>query len=267
MASKKYTLLAAMLVFLQLAGTAQTKTDWGWDWKDSSKVPTKSLPQYNEFLNNQFPYPPKPRNAWELGISVGNAFILGERPIFAKNQFGGSYTGGLVAGLSLRKALGHVMSVRGTLNWSTTSIPSYNTVANKQVATKNNTLMGSVDAIFSLNTASHYRGNPKVNLYVLGGYSLIATQFKVRQANGDYRLAYYNKSQTAGMIQDLTLIHGANFGGGFAFKLSNKINLGVEQVFTAPLFGNDFLDGNKVGLSKGDMYSYSTIRLNINLGN
>ena len=45
MAIKKYTLLLAVLVMLQLTGNAQTQTDWGWDWKDSSKVPTKSIPQ------------------------------------------------------------------------------------------------------------------------------------------------------------------------------------------------------------------------------
>jgi len=63
MASKKYTLLAVMLVMLQLGSMAQTSTNWGWDWKDSSKVPTKSIPQYNEFLNNQYPYPAKPKKS------------------------------------------------------------------------------------------------------------------------------------------------------------------------------------------------------------
>jgi len=264
MASKKYTLVAAMLVLFQVAGMAQSKTDWGWDWKDSSKVPTKKLPQYNEFLNNQYPYPPMPRNAWELGVSVGNAFILGDRPVFVKNPAtGGNYTGGLVVGLSLRKALGHVVSVRGTLNYSMTSIPSYKTM----VATKNTTWMGSLSGIFSLNTASHYRGNPKFNLYLVGGYSLIATEYKTRATNGSYNLSYYNKSQTAGKLGDLTLIHGVNYGAGMAFKVSPKFNIGLEQVFTAPIFGNDYLDGYKSPFGAGDMFSYSTIRFNFNIGN
>lgn len=267
MASKKYTLLAIVLVFFQLTSNAQTKTDWGWDWKDSSKVPTKSIPQYNEFLNNQFPYPPKPRNAWELGLSVGTGVIVGDRPLFVKNASGNRYDGGIVAGISLRKAIGHVFSVRGSAYYSTTSIPSYISPGKNFVAVKNNTVMANLDGIFSFNALSHYRGNPKSDFYVLGGYTLIATQFKTRRANGDYRLAYFNQSETAGTIQDLTLIHAVDFGAGMSLKISPKFNIGIEQKFVAPMFGNDYLDGYKASLSRGDMYSYSTIRFNFNLGN
>jgi hypothetical protein len=54
MASKKYILVMALIVLLQSVGIAQT--DWGWDWKDTSKISVKNLPQHNEFLNNQYPY-------------------------------------------------------------------------------------------------------------------------------------------------------------------------------------------------------------------
>ena len=267
MASKKYTLLVAVLVFFQLASSAQTKTDWGWDWKDSSKVPTKSMPQYNEFLNNQFPYPPKPRNAWELGFSFGSGVIIGDVPFFVKNAFGNSYNGGLVGGLSLRKAIGHVVSLRGSLNYSAVSIPSFRAPGQNIGAVKNHTAMGSMDVLFSLNSFSYYRGNPKTDIYLLGGYSLIATQIKRRNAAGDYRLAYFDRTETAGDIQDLTLIHAFSYGGGIAFKISPKFNIGFEQKFTAPIYGNDNLDGFKASLSRGDLISYSTIRFNFNLGN
>ncbi|MBC7721184.1 MAG: hypothetical protein H7068_04120 [Pedobacter sp.] len=270
MASKKYTLLAAVLVFFQLTSIAQTKTDWGWDWKDSSKVPTKSIPQYNEFLNNQFPYPPKPKSAWELGLSVGNGLIVGDRPLFVKNSFDHNYLGGITAGLSLRKAVGHVLSLRASANYTTVTIPSYkaNTSNNLPFSTvKNNSVSASFDALFSLNAASYYRGNPKTDWYLLAGYSLIATQIKTYQ-NGSYRLANFPDQKTAGTIQDLTLIHGFDFGTGVAFKISPKFNIGLEQKFTAPVFGNDYLDGYKVpGSKNGDIFSYSTIRLNFNLGN
>ena len=148
MASKKYiSLFAAMFVLFQSIGLAQTSTDWGWDWKDSSKVPTKRIPQYNEFLNNQYPYPAKPRDQWELGLSAGSSFILGDRAILA-----GGYNGGIVGGISLRKSISHVFSIRGAYNGSIVSIPSSKTT----VWAKNYTHMGSIDAIASLNSMSHY---------------------------------------------------------------------------------------------------------------
>ncbi len=267
MASKKYTLLAVVLVFFQLASNAQTKTDWGWDWKDSSKIPTKSIPQYNEFLNNQFPYPPKPRNAWELGLSIGNGIVIGDRPLFTKNAFGSNYNGGVVGALSLRKALGHVVSLRGSIYYSVISIPGISNFGRSIPSVRVHTASASIDAIFSLNALSYYRGNPKSDFYVLGGYTMLATQYKSRQSNGDYTLSYFNKSQTAGQIQDLTLIHAVDFGGGMSFKVSPKFNIGIEQKFVSPMLGNDYIDGYKVAFSRGDMFSYSTIRFNFNLGN
>ena len=71
MASKKNVLLMALLMIVfNTVSFAQTSTDWGWDWKDSSKVSTRHIPQYNEFLNNQYPYPAQPRDQWELGIGL-----------------------------------------------------------------------------------------------------------------------------------------------------------------------------------------------------
>ena len=98
MASKKYILVAALIVLIQSVGLAQT--DWGWDWKDTSKVSVKNLPQHNEFLNNQYPYPAMPRNQWELGFSLGNSRIIGEVA---------NYKFGYGAGISLRKALNNMI--------------------------------------------------------------------------------------------------------------------------------------------------------------
>ncbi|TAH13395.1 MAG: hypothetical protein EAZ12_01630, partial [Sphingobacteriia bacterium] len=101
MNTRKILLTVALAIFAQVSIFAQT--DWGWDWKDSSKIANKDLPQFNEFLNNQYPYPAKPRNQWELGFGVGPSFILGD--VNSKIGYGAS--------ISMRKALGHVFSFRG----------------------------------------------------------------------------------------------------------------------------------------------------------
>ena len=100
MASKKFAFIFGLISLFFSA--AQAQSDAGYDWRDSSKIPTKRLPQHSEFANNNYPYPAKPRSKWELGFSVGNAMILGD--IAAKPSIGG--------GVSLRKALSHTFSFR-----------------------------------------------------------------------------------------------------------------------------------------------------------
>jgi OmpA-OmpF porin, OOP family len=259
MASKKYTLLLAVLVMLQIAGNAQTKTDWGWDWKDSSKVPTKSIPQYNEFLNNQFPYPPKPRSAWELSLVAGSSIVLGDRKIFVKNAAGNNYNGGFALGASLRKSLGHVTSLRGSLTYANIQIPS----APGFTYVKVSNFVGSFDAVFSLNSLSHYRANPKTDIYVFAGLSVIASKYKNGTSGAD---GTFPESQTLGKIGKYAVLGAYDLGAGMSFKISPKFNIGFEQKFVVPTLGNDYLDGNKAG-SFGDVLSYSTLRFNFNLGN
>lgn len=98
MASKKYTLLVGALCFLITNLSAQS-----YDWKDSSLIPKKSQSQHSEFLQNQYPFPAKPRNQWEVGLSVGNVFISGDVNTRIPNWGWGAH---------VRKAMGYVFSMR-----------------------------------------------------------------------------------------------------------------------------------------------------------
>ncbi len=125
MASKKYTLLlgALCLLFTNLYGQ--------YDWKDSSLIPKNGKSQQSEFLQNQYPFPAKPRNQWEIGLSVGNVAISGD--VSARvPQIGW--------GAHVRKAFGYIFSARLAyhggiakgMNW----LPAYNYAKNP--AWKNN---------------------------------------------------------------------------------------------------------------------------------
>lgn len=256
-------MLVALAVFVfQSSSSAQTTTDWGWNWRDSSVVPTKKMPQYNEFLNNSFPYPPKPRNSWELSLSVGNGMVIGDKSILT-----GGYNGGITGSIALRKAIGHVISLRPSYTGAVISIPhQYNTVASKSL-----THMLGVDVIASLNALSYYRANPKADWYLLGGYTIVATQVQTIRADGSYHILYFPQSNLLGTFGGNTvngrkgwsLLHAYNVGAGFSFKLSNKISLGAEQKFVVPLFYNDYLDGNAIPGNAKDIYSLSTLHVNI----
>jgi outer membrane protein OmpA-like peptidoglycan-associated protein len=107
MASKKLTLLIGLIcLFLSYANAQGVGSSY--DIRDSSLIPTKRLAQHNEFLNNAYPFPAKPRNEWEIGIKGG--YTNGFTDITNWGPTGGF-------GFHVRKALGYVFSIRAEYDW------------------------------------------------------------------------------------------------------------------------------------------------------
>jgi hypothetical protein len=321
MAIRKYFLAVALIVLVHSAGLAQT--DWGWDWKDSSKVAVKHLPQRNEFLTNQYPYPPIPRSQWELGISLGNSRIIGD---VANFKFGYGL------GVTARKALNNLISLRGGFLYQKTTgindILTSNAVAdgyitpttpyraytgygqysayrpdNPNVALRgfaanyqNSSYSGTFDVIFSLNTLSHYRGNPKWDVYVYGGYAIVASTVKTRLttdsagnnpfnfttidytgskstvqnavnaalngAGAVYRTAPVRAKRTDAGSGSMLINNSLTYGAGVSYKINNKINVGIEDRVINTFNGNE--DALNTGSS--DLFNYLSAHVNINLG-
>ncbi len=101
MASKKYTLLLGL--FALIASVAFAQKGGGYDVSDSTVIPSKRKPQHNEFWNNTYDFPAKPRNMWEVGVSGGMTTISGDVPAVLP-------TFGFAA--HVRKAFGYVFSLR-----------------------------------------------------------------------------------------------------------------------------------------------------------
>jgi OOP family OmpA-OmpF porin len=307
MASGKYLSILALSGLMATASFAQ-KSDAGYGWVlDSSKRSVKNMPQQNEFLNNQYPYPSKPRSMWELGVGGGGSFLFTDiDPAFG---FGGT--------ISIRKALDHTFSIRGSYNGSINKGLDYRLRNTNDAAYgpwTQNYLMHqqkyvanyrtqihqlSLDLLTSLNTGSIYRGNPKTNVYILTGYSLLGADVDVnaQDANGqpykfsDAGIDYAGKrSDIKSALKDLLddsyetnavarngsrdavgrsdknwlIRHALDLGAGIAFRVSDKFNIGIEQKFTMPF--DDNFDGLKTG-SSNDFLSSTQVRLNFNLGN
>ncbi|HML58781.1 MAG TPA: hypothetical protein PKA85_10465, partial [Ferruginibacter sp.] len=64
MASKKLRFLLLALLFSGMSAFAQPKNDSGYDVYDTSVITNKRMPQQNEFWNNNYNFPAKPRNMW-----------------------------------------------------------------------------------------------------------------------------------------------------------------------------------------------------------
>ena len=102
MASKKYKLL--LMGILSLFSFSVFAQDTGvYNIFDSSIVPKKGMAQQNEFMNNTYDFPAKPRNEMEIGISGGMFSISGD--VSAKLPTAGF-------GVHIRKALGYIFSLR-----------------------------------------------------------------------------------------------------------------------------------------------------------
>lgn len=201
MASKKYALIVGLLCLVQ---SSFAQNDATYNWSDSSKISSKNMAQHNEFMNNQYPYPAKPKNMWELGLSAGYAFWMGD--LAPRPGFGG--------GISLRKSLGHVFSLRAQYNGMFTygydykprnPISGVGTSVDNQWANYVGTGQGSqgvfanfrsrahqlsLDLAISLNNISWYRGNPKTNWTAFLGYTAIANDVDIDALNGSTRYAY-----------------------------------------------------------------------------
>lgn len=303
----------AGLISLICSGAMAQSNDASYDWRDSSKVSTKLMPQHNEFMNNNYPYPAQPRSQWEFSLHGGTAMVVGD--ISPRLGFGG--------GIAIRKALNHTFSLRldytGTqmkgldyrlLNLGNTRLPSFagQNPWNDSYASSNRAFVANfrnrshqanIDVVVSLNNKSYYRGNPKTNVYVFGGYTFLVADVDVDALNSTgtpYTAANFSAVNFSGKRKDIRnalknaldgsyesnggvtnggrtpigringnqlMRHAGSAGAGIAFKINNKFNIGLEQRFT--LTFDDDMDGLNLGRGN-DIISYTSARINMNVG-
>ena len=266
MATKKYTLLLiTAFVTLQSLSFAQT-TDTSKVWKDGSKVAKKNAQQFNDFANNVSIYPARPKDMWEIGLGIGAAVMSGD----LKNDVGLGYT------LTARKSLSHVFSLRPYYSFYSVKGNADDAVLAGAKNFKSRTWGLGLDALASLNTIRTYRGNPKFNVYLLMGFGVLFNQV-LRDVNsdGNYVNWYdYPTNNTLGNIGEKradgrgkkTIVPTLNIGGGFAYKLSDRVNIGLEGKNS--LTNYDYLDGFSSPFSNAfDALWFSSFRVNYNIGN
>ncbi|MGX5820502.1 OmpA family protein [Chitinophaga lutea] len=304
MASKKYLLLAgAMSLLAASPGFAQVKPTY--DALDSSKVSAKKQAQWQSFRNNQSDYPVKPRDMWELGFHGGYHFIKGD--VSARPGFGGGvslrkaightfsvrgeYTGSFDKGLDYTLKPNTVGGAWNNLANSNGGMiaPNYKTATHQL----------SLDFIASLSNILFYKSQPKANWYVFAGYGLMLADVDVDALRGTAGYGAYPAGTFVGKKKDIIdrlknfydgdyeqnapsqgnrvqigrkddnqlLRHALEVGTGVAFKVSKRFNIGIEEKLTLPF--DDYLDGYTAGAYDGskDFFSYTSLRLNFNLGN
>jgi outer membrane protein OmpA-like peptidoglycan-associated protein len=223
MIGKKYVVLAGFLLAFLSQSFAQdntTESSSSYDIRDSSLIPAKRIPQHNEFLNNAYPFPAKPRNQWEIGVSGGMSSISGDvRATLPTFGFG----------LHARKALGYIFSLRleydyltmKGLNWQ----PAYyGYAANPQIAQYYNSSTHtpvfynykstiqelSLQGVFNFNNIRFHKAKTETSFYAFGGLGIMT-----------YSTAYnLLDDNTGGTPYDYTTV--TNRFGSSGFTYSNK---------------------------------------------
>ena len=298
MAIKKYTLFLGLLV-AAMSTQAQVA-----EWQDSSLIPPSRLAQHNEFMNNQYSFPAKPRSQWELGIKLGSPSINGDVDGLNPN-FG--------VGIHARKALGYLVSIRGEIftgtakglgvkeNYNYKNNPAwagYNSNTDKVFYNFKTQLTDvSAQLLFNLTNIGFHKAEPKFSLYAIAGAGMTFYKANVDALNGGGARYNFNSvsstlssSETRAALKSLldgtyetpaekyksgsgsTSVFSATFGVGAAFKISKKVNLAIENRIT--VVDDDLLDGQKWGpfpagnpslSSNNDTYNFLSIGLNINI--
>jgi outer membrane protein OmpA-like peptidoglycan-associated protein len=197
---KIFTLLAGLILivqgtFAQLGGTH--------NYLDTSYISPRNLGQQSDFLNNENTFPAKPRDMWQLGVFVGLPYVDGDAPMAVKGAGSGigSYAWG--GGLSLRKAIGYVVSIRGSLAYYNMQGLDYQPnrnfnnhpfiLQNYQTAPRGyyhnfrtKAIVPSLEALISLNNIMFHNKQGRWNLYALIGYTafIYQTKMDIVGANG-----------------------------------------------------------------------------------
>ena len=200
MTGKMYSLLVIFFLTLLSQSFAQdntTENSSSYDLRDSSLIPSKRIPQHNEFMNNAYPFPAKPRNELEIGIKGGLSTVSGDVRSWLPT-FG--------AGIHVRKALGYVFSLRleydwlraKGLNWqpSTTGYaanpvlaPIYNATAHEPVFYNYRTTIQelSLQGIVTLNNIRFHKSKTGIAIYALGGIGAMtySTLYNLKDGAGN----------------------------------------------------------------------------------
>jgi len=281
MASKKLTLLLGLLILLGSSAFSQTKG--GYNPYDTSVIPSKRLPQQNEFWNNSYSFPAKPRNMWEVGVSGGTITESSDvSSVFPTFGFG----------VHVRKALGYLFSLRleyingyaKGMNWNPSlgykNDPAWAAYTGKVFYNYKAHIQDlSLEGIITLNNIRFHK--EKTGLTFYGGAGFGATIFKTmvnaKDANGNsYQTLFTNVANTpitysnrkkildalkAGMddtyetpaeteagsrrpkVGDNTLKPSGSVLAGIAYKLSDRINIALEDRWV--FVKTDLLDGQR----------------------
>jgi OmpA-OmpF porin, OOP family len=262
MASKKYILSAALM--LASASGAWAQLGGVHNYMDSSYIPASRMAQQNEWKNNSKSqnFPARPRDMWQVGVTGGLFIVDGDCPSLP----------GWNLGVSVRKALGYVLSLRGSITYGQAKGLDYrknpnfannavlNVYRNPSVSFpnstgpghyvhnfKNTTINPSLDVLVSFNNIMFHSKESKLNLYGFVGYAPIIYKTAIDALNGTAKYNY------------------AGLGAGFYNRSRQDIRSDLKNFFDGDYETDALLNDRRHNFGKSGLGKFN-FRHSINVG-
>ena len=188
------------------------------DMNVTSPDMTQDPEQQQQWIDGQNPYPAKPKNMWEIGVNAGHSFVAGDVDAPVWSGFG--------AGLTFRKSLSYVLSIRFGGQYTSSKgydgrATTYAAIASEPTFAQNggasgpwgqysggnvhrnyqtNIFSGNVELLVNIGNILFHNPEVKWNLYVAGGVGFHSVDTKVDMlTGGDQTSPYIFESVTAGL--------------------------------------------------------------------
>jgi opacity protein-like surface antigen len=175
-------LVSAVSIWAQLGGTH--------NYLDTAYIAQRNMGQQRDYRNHKQAFPARPRDQFQIGIFGGYAYVDGDVPTAIRGAGTDLGNYAYVFGGHARKAVGYVLSFRGTLSYMNMigldyqRNRNYNNhplleqlylpvgrgyIANHRTQAFN----GAFEAIISLNNIMFHSKQSRFNLYLVAGYSAL----------------------------------------------------------------------------------------------
>jgi OOP family OmpA-OmpF porin len=192
---------------------------------------------------------PTPQNMLEIGFNANHAFISGDV----------DYQPGYGAGLHIRKALDYVFSLRGDVQYA---LISGERDAADSTAFESTLLTGTIYGVISANSLRFNQSVKKVDMYAMVGIG------------GSYNRADVRVPPSRDFVEgSYTLIPHAAVGVGVSFRVSPRINIGLEHQSIIGFGGEsdnydglDLTSGGAGGSLFRDVVHLTGLVVNVNIG-
>jgi OmpA-OmpF porin, OOP family len=209
----------------------------------------------------------------EVGVSLGLAGVISDL----------NFQPGFGIGVHVRKALDYTFSLRADVSFQ--ALPSKTPTNNPDFpyggsetrngyvndprfikAANTNLIAGSLQLVISLNNGRWDGGVRNINPYVFGGVGVASVSTTVDVSKGPAGTTLGSQTFTVpGDRNTGTIVPIVEAGGGISFRVSDKINVSIEEKL-GTVFGKraDLLDGFQYNFR--DFTTNTNLRLNFNIG-
>lgn len=286
----KSSIFLCWLGFLVLyPSKLRAQVDLGYEILDSNLYTPSGKNQLIDYKNYLNIYPPKPKDLWELGLKAGIMNIRGD----VSSQITPA-----ALGISIRKSLGYLLSVRGEYNFGVAKgqnlFPTFDFANDQAYQAYNGNLFSGVwrnyrtiahnfglQGLWSISNLFFHGTRDKFHVYAISGGELFLYNVRIDALNTNNTLYPFDgftrqNAQFDGIFetaadQAFRYALGFSLGMGAQYFINSNINIQLENKYTFTnrhdLDGSRFSGVNNPTFQADNGVNLLTLGINFLLGN